>query len=64
VALLRFPDRAAPAAGPRGPATAAVGDGQPPALEAPGALAVPPSLAASPARKAPLNAIPDTAATA
>jgi regulator of protease activity HflC (stomatin/prohibitin superfamily) len=64
VELLRFFDRAAPAAGSRGPATAGVGDGQPPALEAPVALAVPPSLAASPARNAPLNAIPDTAATA
>jgi regulator of protease activity HflC (stomatin/prohibitin superfamily) len=68
VELLRFFDRAAPAAAPRRPAAADIGDGdgEPPALEAPvaAALAVPPRLAASPARDAALNPAAKTPATA
>jgi regulator of protease activity HflC (stomatin/prohibitin superfamily) len=68
VELLRFFDRTAQAAAPRQPATIATGDADALApaagsLAVP-ALAVPPSLAASPARNAPLNAAPKTPPTA
>jgi len=68
VELLRFFDRTAQAAAPRQPATIATGDADAMApaagsLAVP-ALAVPPSLAASPARNAPLNAAPKTPPTA
>jgi regulator of protease activity HflC (stomatin/prohibitin superfamily) len=65
VELLRFFDRAAPAAGQQPPAAAGVqgADGVLPAPEVP-ALAAPASLPASPARNAALNAIPKTTAAA
>jgi regulator of protease activity HflC (stomatin/prohibitin superfamily) len=70
VELLRFFDRAARETGQAQPAAAGIedGDASPDALEAPGpavpALAVPSSLAASPAENAPLNGTPKEPATA
>ncbi len=62
VELLRFFDRTAQATGRARPAAAGVEDAPPGALEAPvpeaPAVAVPSSLAAGPARNAPLNATP------
>jgi hypothetical protein len=68
VELLRFFDRTAPANGHGRPAADGIEDVSPDALEVPvpevPATEVPPSLAASPARNAPLNASPKTPATA
>jgi regulator of protease activity HflC (stomatin/prohibitin superfamily) len=68
VELLRFFDRTAQATGQARPAAASIEDAPADALEVPApevpALAVPPGLAAGPARNAPLNATPKIPATA
>jgi regulator of protease activity HflC (stomatin/prohibitin superfamily) len=68
VELLRFFDRVAQATGQARPAAAGIEDAPTDALEVPvpevPALVVPPSLAAGPARNAPLNATPKIPATA
>jgi regulator of protease activity HflC (stomatin/prohibitin superfamily) len=68
VELLRFFDRTAQPTGQARPAAAGIEDAPPDAVDVPvpevPALAVPASLAASPARNAPLNATPKTPATA
>jgi regulator of protease activity HflC (stomatin/prohibitin superfamily) len=67
VELLRFFDRAAPATGQARPEAVGIEDAPPDALEVPvlevPALAMPASLAADPARNAPLNGTPKTPAT-
>ena len=67
VELLRFFDRTAPATGQARPEAVGIEDAPPDALEVPvlevPALAMPASLAADPARNAPLNGTPKTPAT-
>ena len=67
VELLRFFDRTAPATGQARPEAVGIEDAPPDALEVPvpavPALAMPPSLAADPARNAPLNGTPKIPAT-